>query len=173
MILKALEFHEFNDCKALINMLDDREYVFKYRIDLQKKFEEMVPWFLNEFLGITHRPIPPYFMDQRKIDLLSLYMLVEKDGGYRDVTTENIWPIVAKDLGLEYKDGDYIRIVYAMYLDVLEYYYKYKTVQEKVQVKEVTNDGADSSQRSHRKTRSEDMGCNDTSGGEHQEFEPT
>ncbi|KAJ0711627.1 putative transcription factor interactor and regulator CCHC(Zn) family [Helianthus annuus] len=173
MILKTLEFHEFNDCKALINMLDDREYVFKYRIDLQKKFEEMVRWFLNEYLGITHRPIPPYTMDQRKIDLLSLYMLVEKDGGYRDVTTENIWPIVAKDLGLEYKDGDYIRIVYAMYLDVLEYYYKYKTVQENVQVKEVTNDDADSSQRSHRKTRSEDMGCNDTSGGKHQEFEPT
>ncbi|MFS8003680.1 hypothetical protein Hanom_Chr13g01216701 [Helianthus anomalus] len=49
-------------------MLDDREYVFKYRFDLQKKFEETVKWFLNEYLGITHRPIPPYTMDQQKID---------------------------------------------------------------------------------------------------------
>ncbi|KAF5805083.1 putative transcription factor & chromatin remodeling ARID family [Helianthus annuus] len=173
MILKSLEFHEFGDCKALINMLDDREYVFKYRIDLQKKFEEMVQWFLNEYLGINHRPIPPYSMDQRKIDLLSLYMLVEKDGGYRNVTTENMWPIIAKDPGLEYKDGDYIRIVYAMYLDVLEYYYKYKAVQEKLHVKEVTVDGADSSQRNHRKTRSEDIGCKGTAGEDHQEVEPT
>ncbi|MFS8010119.1 hypothetical protein Hanom_Chr14g01293241 [Helianthus anomalus] len=90
MILKALEFHEFGDCKALINMLDDREYVFKYKVDLQKKFEEMVQWFLNEYLGINYRPIPPYSLDQRKIDLLSLYMLVEKDGEYREVTIENI-----------------------------------------------------------------------------------
>ncbi|MFS8031001.1 hypothetical protein Hanom_Chr17g01540611 [Helianthus anomalus] len=51
MILKALEFHEFDDCKALINMLDDREYVFKYKVDLQKKFEEMVRWFLNKYMG--------------------------------------------------------------------------------------------------------------------------
>ncbi|MFS7965572.1 hypothetical protein Hanom_Chr09g00763821 [Helianthus anomalus] len=47
MILKALEFHEFADCKALIDMFDDREYVFKYKVDLKKKFEEMVQWFLN------------------------------------------------------------------------------------------------------------------------------
>ncbi|MFS7902461.1 putative transcription factor & chromatin remodeling ARID family [Helianthus anomalus] len=105
MILKALEFLEFGDYKALINMFDDREYVFKYKVDLQKKFEEMVQWFLNEYLGINYRPIPPYSLDQQKIDLLSLYMLVEKDGGYREVTTENTWPIIAKDL------GSYIKMV--------------------------------------------------------------
>ncbi|KAJ0666933.1 hypothetical protein HanPI659440_Chr17g0672261 [Helianthus annuus] len=81
MILKSLEFHEFNDCKAVINMLEAREYVFKYRFELQKKFEEMVKWFLNEYLGITHRPFPPYTMDKQKIDLLDLYMLVNKDEG--------------------------------------------------------------------------------------------
>ncbi|KAJ0512162.1 putative transcription factor & chromatin remodeling ARID family [Helianthus annuus] len=116
MILKALEFHEFSDCKALINMLDDREYVFKYKVDLQRKFEEMIRWFLNEYMGINSRPVPPYSSDQRKIDLLSLYILVTKDGGYREVTTENTWPIIAKDMGFEYKDGDYMRIIYAMYV---------------------------------------------------------
>ncbi|KAF5803155.1 putative transcription factor & chromatin remodeling ARID family [Helianthus annuus] len=154
MILKTLEFHEFADCKALINMLDDQEYVFKYKVDLQKKFEEMIRWFLNEYMGITSRPVPPYFSDQRKIDLLSLYILVAKDGGYREVTTENTWPIIAKDLGFEYKDGDYMKITYAMYLDVLEYYYKSKSVQEVVHVKEMVNDGAEFSGGRHRKTRS-------------------
>ncbi|MFS7970808.1 putative transcription factor & chromatin remodeling ARID family [Helianthus anomalus] len=72
----------------------------------------------------------------RKVNLLSLYLLVAMDGGYRNVTTENIWPAIAKDLGFNYEDGDYMRVTYAMYLDVLEYYYKFKQVQKKVQDKE-------------------------------------
>ncbi|KAJ0863029.1 putative transcription factor & chromatin remodeling ARID family [Helianthus annuus] len=114
----------------------------------------MIRWFLYEYMGITSRPVPPYFSDQRKIDFLSLYILVAKDGGYREVTTENIWPIIAKDLGFEYKDGDYMRITYAMYLDVLEYYYKFKSVHEAVHVKEMVNDGAEFSGSRYRKARS-------------------
>ncbi|MFS7902462.1 hypothetical protein Hanom_Chr01g00011581 [Helianthus anomalus] len=60
-----------------------------------------------------------------------------------------------------------------MYLDVLEYYYKYKTVQEKVQVKEVINDGVESSQQSHRKTKSEYMGCNVAASEDHKDAEST
>ncbi|KAJ0716396.1 putative transcription factor & chromatin remodeling ARID family [Helianthus annuus] len=156
LILKSLKFHEFADCKALIDMLDDREYVFKYKVELQNKFEEMVRWFLNGYMGITSRPVPPYTTDQKKIDLLSLYILVASDGGYREVTNENTWPIIAKDLGFGYEDADYMRIVYAMYLDVLEYYYKFKTVQDVAQVKEMINDNADSSRGCYRRTRSAD-----------------
>ncbi|MFS7962307.1 putative transcription factor & chromatin remodeling ARID family [Helianthus anomalus] len=157
MILKSLEFHDFDDCKALLNMLDDHEYVFKYKVILQKKFEELVWWFLYDYMGITSRSIPPYTTDQKKIDLLSLYILVANDGGFREVTTENTWPIIAKDLGLGYEDGDYIRIVYAMYLDVLEYYYKFKTVQNKVQVKEMINENAGLLKDCERKSRSADI----------------
>ncbi|KAJ0483417.1 putative transcription factor & chromatin remodeling ARID family [Helianthus annuus] len=135
-------------------MIDDRDYVFKYKYDLEKKFEEMVRWFLNDYMGITLRPVPPYSPNKRRIDLLSLYVLVGRDGSYRDVTTENIWPIIAKDLGFEYQDGDYMRIIYAMYLDVLEYYYKFKSVQEKVQDKEMVNDEAGPSQGCHKRMRS-------------------
>ncbi|MFS7959903.1 hypothetical protein Hanom_Chr08g00696601 [Helianthus anomalus] len=42
IILRALEFHDFADCKALLDMIDDRDYIFKYKYDLEKKFEEMV-----------------------------------------------------------------------------------------------------------------------------------
>ncbi|KAJ0494145.1 putative transcription factor & chromatin remodeling ARID family [Helianthus annuus] len=125
----------------------------------------MVRWFLNEYMGITSRPVPPYSRNQRKIDLLSLFILVARDDGYRDVTTDNTWPIIAKDLGFDYQDGDYMRIIYAMYLDVLEYYYKLKSVQEKVQDKEVVNDEAGPSQSCHRRMKSagdvhEDAGSN-------------
>ncbi|KAJ0716656.1 putative transcription factor & chromatin remodeling ARID family [Helianthus annuus] len=135
----------------------------------------MIPWFLNEYMGITSRPVPPYFLDQRKIDLLSLYILVARDGGYREVTTENTWPIIAKDLGFEYKYGDYMRITYAMYLDVLEYYYRFKSVQEVVHVKEMVNDGAESSGGRHRKTRSagaahDEAAGNDRNGADSTQF---
>ncbi|KAL9999367.1 putative transcription factor & chromatin remodeling ARID family [Helianthus debilis subsp. tardiflorus] len=105
-------------------------------------------------MGITSRPIPPYSPSQKKIDLLSLFILVIRDGGYRDVTTDNTWPIIAKDLGFEYQDGDYMRIIYSMYLDVMEYQYKFKSVQEDVHVKEMVNDDAESSGGCHRKTKS-------------------
>ncbi|XP_035836248.1 uncharacterized protein LOC110891416 isoform X1 [Helianthus annuus] len=167
LILKALEFNEFADCKALIDMLDDREYVFKYKLDLEKKFEEMVRWFLSVYMGVTSRPIPPYSPNQRKIDLLSLFILVIRDGGYREITTDNTWPIIAKDLGFEYQDGDYIRIIYAMYLDVLEYYYKFKSVQEEVHVKEMMNDAAEVKGGHHRRTKSaEDAAVQDQGNGD-------
>ncbi|MFS7919937.1 hypothetical protein Hanom_Chr03g00218491 [Helianthus anomalus] len=38
--------------------------------------------------------------------------------------------MIAKDTGFEYEDGEYMRLIYAMYLDVLVYYYKVKITQE-------------------------------------------
>ncbi|MFS8015362.1 hypothetical protein Hanom_Chr15g01355531 [Helianthus anomalus] len=43
-------------------------------------------------------------------------------------------------MGYDYKDGELMRIAFAMYLDVLEYYYKFKSVQEKVIAREATHD---------------------------------
>ncbi|KAJ0636686.1 putative transcription factor & chromatin remodeling ARID family [Helianthus annuus] len=144
MIIRALEFHDFADCKALLDMIDDRDFVFKYKYDLEKKFKEMLGWFLNEKMGISSRPIPPLMSDERRIDLLGLYVMVERDGGYQSVTNDNLWPTIAKDLGFEYQDGDFMRIVYAMYLDVLIYYYRFKSIQERVYDKEVTKEGESS-----------------------------
>ncbi|KAM0031129.1 putative transcription factor & chromatin remodeling ARID family [Helianthus debilis subsp. tardiflorus] len=135
MIIMAMEFKEFEDCRAFINLLDDREFVFKYKHIIDSKFDEMVKWFLFEYMGIITRLVPPFTSNNRKIDLLSLYLLVAGDGGYRVVTTENLWPAIAKDLGFEYEDGDYMRVTYTMYLDILEYYYTFKNVQEKCRTK--------------------------------------
>ncbi|MFS8009048.1 putative transcription factor & chromatin remodeling ARID family [Helianthus anomalus] len=131
MILRAMEFTDFNDCKALLTMMEDEKFVFKYKHELETKFEDMLRWFITVKLGITTRPVPPLMADNRNIDLLSLYMIVERDGGYRSVTEDNLWPIITKDMGYDYKDGEYMRIVYAMYLDVLVCYYRFKGIQEK------------------------------------------
>ncbi|KAJ0743747.1 putative transcription factor interactor and regulator CCHC(Zn) family [Helianthus annuus] len=137
MIVKDMEFNEFEDCVAFINLLDDREFVVKYKHILDLKFEELVKWFLFNYTGINNRPVPPVASHKRKVNLLSLYLLVAADGGYKTVTTENMWPAIAKDLGFDYEDGDHMRTTYAMYLDILEYYYNFKQFQRKVQDKEI------------------------------------
>ncbi|MFS7911505.1 putative transcription factor & chromatin remodeling ARID family [Helianthus anomalus] len=96
----------------------------------------MVKWFLINNLGITTRLVPPYTEDNKKIDLLGLYMVVKRDGGHRIMTSNNTWVVVAKDIGFYYNDGELIRIAYAMYPDVREYYYKFKSVQEKPRAKD-------------------------------------
>ncbi|MFS8010305.1 putative transcription factor interactor and regulator CCHC(Zn) family [Helianthus anomalus] len=156
MIVKEMEFHEFADCKAFLDMIDDREFVFKYKHMLEMKFEEMVKWFLYDYMGLTTRPLPPFAPNKKRINLLSLYIPVAIDGGYREVTTENLWPAIAKDLGFDYDDGDYMRVIYAMYLDILEYYYKFKTIQGNVQDKKVVLEEGGSSTGFHRGARSAD-----------------
>ncbi|KAJ0718669.1 hypothetical protein HanLR1_Chr08g0273151 [Helianthus annuus] len=80
MIIRAMEFKDFNDCKALLEMMEDGKFMFQYKHELERKFEEMLQWFITVKLGITTRPIPSQMTDNKKIDLLGLYMIVERDG---------------------------------------------------------------------------------------------
>ncbi|MFS8029086.1 putative transcription factor & chromatin remodeling ARID family [Helianthus anomalus] len=116
----------------------------------------MVTWFLNVKMGISSRPIPPFAPDNRRVDLLGLYVVVEHVGGYRSVTNDNLWPVIAKDFGYEYHDGEFMRIIYAMYLDVLVYYYRFKGVQEKVIDKEMIKERENSSAGCHEMRMSAD-----------------
>ncbi|KAF5811138.1 putative transcription factor & chromatin remodeling ARID family [Helianthus annuus] len=137
MILQSMQFKEFQDCKALLDMMDDGDYVQKYKFILESKLDEMVDWFLTKKLEVMTRPIPAYASNNRKVSLLELYLVVEREGGHRRVTENNLWAMVAKDMGFEYGDGEFMRLMYAMYLDVLVYYHKFKTTQAKVQEKVV------------------------------------
>ncbi|MFS7954918.1 putative transcription factor & chromatin remodeling ARID family [Helianthus anomalus] len=85
MILQAMSLKEFQDCKALLEMLEDCEYVNKYKFYLEK---------------IPIRPIPAYASDNRRVNLLELYMVIKREGGHRRVTENNLWAVVAKDMGL-------------------------------------------------------------------------
>ncbi|MFS7988640.1 putative transcription factor & chromatin remodeling ARID family [Helianthus anomalus] len=156
MIIRAMEFHDFTNCKSLIEMMEDNKFLFKYKQELERKFEEMLTWFITIKLGITTRPIPSHAADNKMVDLLGMYMIVERDGGYRSVTDNNMWSVVAKDMGYEYHDGEFMRIIYAMYLDVLVYYYRFKSLQEKVIDKEMMKDGESSSAGCHERSSSAD-----------------
>ncbi|KAM0044530.1 putative transcription factor & chromatin remodeling ARID family [Helianthus debilis subsp. tardiflorus] len=137
-------------------MMEDSKFVFKYKHELKIKFEEMLTWFITLKLGISTRPIPPYATNNKRLDLLGLYMVVERDGGYRNVTDNNMWPVIAKDMGYEYHDGEFMRIIYAMYLDVLVYYYWFKSVQGKAIDKEMIREGESSSAGYHERRMSAD-----------------
>ncbi|MFS8034491.1 putative transcription factor & chromatin remodeling ARID family [Helianthus anomalus] len=136
MILQTMKFKDFLDCKALLDMMDDDEYVGKYKFILQTKFEEMVEWFITKKLGVTTRPIPAYAPNNRKVSLV-----IKREGGYRKVTEYNLWPMIAKEIGFEYSEGKLMRLMYAMYLDVLVYCHKFKTIQSNVPDKEITRKG--------------------------------
>ncbi|MFS7904208.1 putative transcription factor & chromatin remodeling ARID family [Helianthus anomalus] len=43
-------------------------------------------------------------------------MVVKREGGHRTVTSNNLWAMLSKDMGHGYEDGEYMRIVYAMYV---------------------------------------------------------
>ncbi|KAM0037208.1 putative transcription factor & chromatin remodeling ARID family [Helianthus debilis subsp. tardiflorus] len=125
-----MSFKEFNDCKALLVMLEDESYVANYRYHIDIKFNEMIDWFLKDKLEIFTRPLPAYASDNTKVCLLDLYMSVKREGGHRVVTENNLWAQIAKETGFDYNEGEYMRLLYAMYLDVMIYYYKYKSIQE-------------------------------------------
>ncbi|MFS7955785.1 hypothetical protein Hanom_Chr07g00646671 [Helianthus anomalus] len=57
LILQAMTFKEFQDCKAPLDMLDDEDYALKYKYYLETTFSNMVDWFLKEKLGINSRPL--------------------------------------------------------------------------------------------------------------------
>ncbi|KAM0039357.1 putative transcription factor & chromatin remodeling ARID family [Helianthus debilis subsp. tardiflorus] len=112
MILQAMKFNEFQDCKSLLDMLEDVDYVCKIKFDLEIKFDEMVEWFIKIKLEISTRPIPAYASDNKKINLLELYMVVKREGGHMNVTSNNLWVVAAKDMGFDYQDGELMRLMY-------------------------------------------------------------
>ncbi|KAJ0567618.1 putative transcription factor & chromatin remodeling ARID family [Helianthus annuus] len=65
---------------------------------------QQLEWFIKIKLGISTRPTPPYSADKRKIDLLELYVVVKREGGHKNVTSNNLWAVVAKDMGYDYSD---------------------------------------------------------------------
>ncbi|MFS7956763.1 putative transcription factor & chromatin remodeling ARID family [Helianthus anomalus] len=152
MILQAMSFNEFQDCMALLDMLNDDDYVGKYKFFIERKFEEMINWFLKVKLEMNTRPLPAYAENNRKVSLLDLYLAIKREGGHRRVTDYHMWAVISKDMGLDYKDVELMRLMYAMYLDVLVYYYKIKSTQQVAAEKEINEDVGDK-----RRTRSMEM----------------
>ncbi|KAJ0690726.1 putative transcription factor & chromatin remodeling ARID family [Helianthus annuus] len=112
----------------------------------------MIDWFLKVKLEINTRPLPAYAENNRKVSLLDLYLAVKREGCHRRVTGNHMWAVISKYMGLDYNDVELMRLMYAMYLDVLVYYYKIKSTQQVAAEKEINEDVGDK-----RRTRSMEM----------------
>ncbi|KAM0037933.1 putative transcription factor & chromatin remodeling ARID family [Helianthus debilis subsp. tardiflorus] len=131
----------------------------------------MVDWFLTKNLEVMTRPIPADTSDNLKVSLLELYMVLEREGGHRRVTENNLWAMVAKDMGFKYHDGEFMRLMYVMYLDVLVYYHKFKTTQTKVLEKEMVKSVMDPRRsRNEGDNKPETVADQDGADGEHYAF---
>ncbi|MFS7903646.1 putative transcription factor & chromatin remodeling ARID family [Helianthus anomalus] len=84
----------------------------------------MVIWLLHTHSIIPdRRPIPLKVDEGHFIDLLYLYLVVKCEGGQENVTEQNTWALIAKDLSFNWDEGHVIRVIYVEYIDVLEYNY--------------------------------------------------
>ncbi|OMO85366.1 hypothetical protein CCACVL1_10234 [Corchorus capsularis] len=65
-------------------------------------------------------PLPPMLGDGKPVDLLKLFKIVMKKGGYDVVTKKGLWDLVAKESGSGSGLGSSVKLVYVKYLLLLE-----------------------------------------------------
>lgn len=88
---------------------------------LKSLFDEFLVVFLKEVPGIScFRPLPPRIGEGVEVDLFKLHVVVRKRGGYRSVSENGLWSLVAKDCGFDLRTGPALKLVYVKYLDTLD-----------------------------------------------------
>ncbi|KAJ0665874.1 putative transcription factor & chromatin remodeling ARID family [Helianthus annuus] len=96
-----------------------------------KVFNQIVSRFLKEYCNSNcFRPFPPMLGDGKPVDLLRLYLCVREKGGYKSVSKNGIWDLVAKEIGCDSKSSASLKVVYVKYLDLLDEWFL-KTVKDK------------------------------------------
>ncbi|KAI3826013.1 hypothetical protein L1987_00053 [Smallanthus sonchifolius] len=105
---------------------------FAYRTLLRVRFKEMLGWFLQEYLLIPEeRPIPPTIDDNKEVELLDLYLVVQRKVGQRSVSARDLGAVIAKDLEFDYDKAYMMRVIYAKYLVILENSHRLYKAEEK------------------------------------------
>ncbi|OMO85365.1 hypothetical protein CCACVL1_10233, partial [Corchorus capsularis] len=69
-------------------------------------------------------PLPSMLGDGKPLDLLKLFLIVRKKGGYDVVTRIGLWDLVAKESGLGSGSGSSVKSVYLKYLLLLETWFE-------------------------------------------------
>uniref|UniRef100_A0A251TDW6 Uncharacterized protein n=1 Tax=Helianthus annuus TaxID=4232 RepID=A0A251TDW6_HELAN len=75
--------------------------------------------------------------------------LKEDESGYKIMSANDRWAVVENDVGYEYDIVELMRTLYAMYQDILIYYYKFRAVQGKAMDKKMVEQDKGSSDLCH------------------------
>ncbi|MFS7950192.1 putative transcription factor interactor and regulator CCHC(Zn) family [Helianthus anomalus] len=89
-------------------------------------FEEILIWFISDFLGIVcEKAIPPELIDGRDLSLILLHRIVKLNGGFKEVMEKNSWDVIAAKYGYEPDDAYEVKVAYIYYLELVEWYFDF------------------------------------------------
>ncbi|KAM0047218.1 putative transcription factor interactor and regulator CCHC(Zn) family [Helianthus debilis subsp. tardiflorus] len=89
-------------------------------------FEEILIWFITDFLGIVcEKAMPPELIDGRDLSLILLHRIVKHNGGFKEVMEKNLWDVIAAKYGYEPDDANEVKVAYIYYLELVEWYFDY------------------------------------------------
>ncbi|GJV34050.1 ARID DNA-binding domain-containing protein [Tanacetum coccineum] len=118
------EVHTFQEFVGFLNLIKDDNVVSRGWDSYRDRFIKVLKWFYTHYLQKQlPGPIPPT-VHGITIHLFDLYKLIECMGGYLSVHFGQEFGAIAEILGLTRNDGDDVKKVYMVYLDVFVSYYK-------------------------------------------------
>lgn len=89
--------------------------------ELRCRFDQFLGSFLKQICGRnSYRPLPPMLGNGQCVDLFKLFSIVKEKGGYRAVSKNVLWDLVAEESGLDSGFGSSLKLVYFKYLDLLD-----------------------------------------------------
>ncbi|KAM0048714.1 putative transcription factor & chromatin remodeling ARID family [Helianthus debilis subsp. tardiflorus] len=114
MILKGcLDFGE------LVMM---HEELIGHELFYEASFEELLKWFLPCYLGICNEnERHPTLHNGKDVNLITLYLVVNDQGGLKKVDEDGEWEQVAVQCGFDCDDAQDVKVAYLRYFDLLEW----------------------------------------------------
>ncbi|KAJ0780276.1 putative transcription factor interactor and regulator CCHC(Zn) family [Helianthus annuus] len=102
------------------------EEIKKHQRFFDAPFEEVLIWFISDFLGIVcEKAMPPELIDGRDLSLILLHRIVKHNGGFKEVMEKNMWDVIAAKYGYEPDDAYEMKVAYIYYLELVEWYFDY------------------------------------------------
>ncbi|KAJ0654647.1 putative transcription factor interactor and regulator CCHC(Zn) family [Helianthus annuus] len=89
-------------------------------------FEEILVWFITNFLGIVcEKAMPPELIDGRDVSLILLHRIVKHNGGFDEIMAKDKWGEISVKYGYDKDDAYEMKVAYVYYLELAEWYFDY------------------------------------------------
>ncbi|KAM2647491.1 hypothetical protein TB1_000731 [Malus domestica] len=107
-----------------------KRFVFDVPDKLRCWFDQFLGGFLKEICAQDLlRPLPPMISNGQRVDLLKLFWVVRRRGGFRVLSEIGVWDSVAEECGLGLSLGWAVKLVYVKYLYLLEKFIEKKDLE--------------------------------------------
>ncbi|KAD1709727.1 hypothetical protein E3N88_42427 [Mikania micrantha] len=117
-------------CYLFFDMLEEPNYVFKYKRQLQRQILEVLEWFFKRIGQPDSKRYPPMLPNGEKVELLDLYMFVKAAGGYKNIDNEK-WDEIGRYMGISTPYVVNLRPIFVGYLELFLFFYDRFRYEEK------------------------------------------